>query len=546
MGCAEDFVIQKGTLKEYQGTEEVIVIPEEVAEIGKNAFSYNRQITEITIPKSVYKIGKLAFWGCNNIKKITILGKITDWDKSVFPECMAEIVAPNTWLYLFPSPESKAMAVKGFLSATDCFTNPTLINDYHYYMISQRKKLLPLFFAEDNIAAISFYAENKKITVKNVVEEYLTPAQENNATECLAFLLDWKNTNISEKAVERHKDNELKKDPFNTADMKKLWIFKEQSDGTLMLTKYKGEETDIIIPDHIGKKSVTRLDHYLFSVIKYGEGRIPADRQKVMESITSVSIPDSISSVGRWLFRGCKGLQDKNGFVIVRGVLYDYFGNAANLIIPEGVKEIDDDVFKDNSAMKCTMKSVTIPASTEIINLSSFYDCRGLEQLIFNDGIKIIGPSAFSFCSSLVSVNLPGSLKTIEDSAFSFCEKLREVSLSNGLVEIGSHAFSCCKNLRHINIPESVAVIGEWAFSNCEKLREVNISHGLVEIGQYAFNNCKNLRKIKIPASVTAIQLCPYTEKTPFEDCTDITVYCPMGSYAEAFCKEHGITFVAE
>ncbi len=190
---------------------------------------------------------------------------------------MAGIVAPDMWLYLFPSPESKAMAVRGFLSAMEYFKNPTLINDYHQYMISQRKKLLPVFFAEDNVAAISFYAENKKITVKNIDEDYLVPAQENNATACLAFLLDWKNTNISRETVEKHKDNELKKDPFNVADMKKLWIFKEQSDGTLMLTTYKGEQTDIIIPDHIGKKTVTRLDHYLFSVVKYGEERIPSD-----------------------------------------------------------------------------------------------------------------------------------------------------------------------------------------------------------------------------------------------------------------------------
>lgn len=539
---AEEFVIKNGTLKEYTGTDAVIIIPEGVSKIEKSAFSYHRNITEITIPKSVCKIGKYAFSGCNNIKKITILGKITDWDKSVFPDCMAGIVAPDMWLYLFPSPESKAMAVKGFLSETERFKNPDIVRDYHQYMTSQRKKLLPFFFAEDNVTAITFYAQNKKITAKNIEEDYLTPAQENKATECLAFLLDWKNTNISREAVENHKDNELKKDPFNVADMKKLWIFKEQSDGTLMLTTYKGEQTDIILPDHIGKKTVTRLDHYLFSVVKYEEERIPSDRQKVMESITSVSIPDSITSVGRWAFRGCKGLQDKNGFVIVRGVLYDYFGYDLNLIIPEGVKETDDDIFKADY----NLKSVTVPASTEIINLGSFYGCSSLERLILNDGIKIIGPSAFSFCGSLVSVTLPGSLKTIENDAFSFCEKLEEVSISNGLVEIGNRAFSCCKNLRHINIPESVAVIGERAFSDCEKLEDVSISHGLVEIGKYAFSNCKNLRRINIPASVTVIQQCPYAGKTPLEDCINVTVYCPKGSYAEAFCKEHGIPFVAE
>lgn len=101
------------------------------------------------------------------------------------------------------------------------------------------------------------------------------------------------------------------------------------------------------------------------------------------EKLTRVIIPDSVTSIGHGAFRGCKGLADKDGFVIVRGVLYDYFGNGGDVVIP--------------------------------------------------DNITCISYGAFGGCAHLTSITIPGSVTSIGDYAFDGCINLKSITIPERL-----------------------------------------------------------------------------------------------------------------
>ena len=84
----------------------------------------------------------------------------------------------------------------GFLNNFELFTDEEIIAEYKKYATSQKKKLLPDIFKDDNVKAISWYAENGVITKKNFETDFLNPAMAANATQCVAYLLNWKNENL--------------------------------------------------------------------------------------------------------------------------------------------------------------------------------------------------------------------------------------------------------------------------------------------------------------------------------------------------------------
>ena len=82
-------------------------------------------------------------------------------------------------------------------------------------------------------------------------------------------------------------------------------------------------------------------------------------------------------------------------------------------------------------------------------------------------GVKVIGNSAFGWCSSLTNINISNSVTNIGDKAFCLCRSLTNINIPNGVTNIGYNAFSDCHSLTNINIPNSVTNIGDAAFSGC-------------------------------------------------------------------------------
>ena len=242
--------------------------------------------------------------------------------------------------------------------------------------------------------------------------------------------------------------------------------------------------------------SVTSIGRYAFESCK---------------SLQSVTIPDSVTSIGDWAFLGCKSLQ--------------------SVTIPDSVTSIGNGAFNGCESLQ----SVTIPESVIIIKGNPFSNCparvinrsnhftifegnlytsdrRKLisyllkgENFIIPNFVTSIGISAFSGCSSLQSITIPYSVTSIGDKAFTRCLSLQSVTIPGSVTSIGDGAFWGCKSLQSVTIPDSVTSIGDRAFDGCESLQSVTIPDSVTSIGDYAFSDCSSLQSVTIPDSVTSI-----------------------------------------
>ena len=171
-----------------------VVIPEGVTYIGREAFYYCQSLTSVVIPEGVTYIGDSAFEGCSSLTSVVIPKGVTSINDRAFFGCRGLTVenAPSISVSLFSAMKLGAQAGYGFLSARERFTNPEIAGGYRKYCISQRKKILPLIFRDDNDEALRFYIDEKKVTVKNFDTDYFVPALQAGAEKCKALLLEWK------------------------------------------------------------------------------------------------------------------------------------------------------------------------------------------------------------------------------------------------------------------------------------------------------------------------------------------------------------------
>ena len=209
--------------------------------------------------------------------------------------------------------------------------------------------------------------------------------------------------------------------------------------------------------------------------------------------LTSVTIPNSVTSIGDNAFFNCIGL--------------------TSVTIPNSVTSIGDSAF----AHCYGLTSVTIPNSVTSIGKGAFWECRGLTSVTIPNSVTSIGNSAFDGCSGIthpIIVNdmfvflpkgyeghysIPENISIIIGGAFHNCGGLTSVTIPNSVKSIGNSAFSWCSGLTSVTIPNSVTSIGRWAFWECDGLTSVTIPNSVISIGVAAFGNCSSLQSIIIP-----------------------------------------------
>ena len=171
-----------------------VVIPEGVTSIGDSAFAGCSSLTSVVIPEGVTSIGIWAFQDCSSLTSVVIPRSVTGIGKDAFGKCpsLNAIVAPSVPLQCFTDQKLGAQAACGFLSARERYTDQKECGKYKTYCGSQRKKILPLIFRDDNAEALRFYIDEKKVTAKNFDTDYFVPALQAGAEKCKALLLEWK------------------------------------------------------------------------------------------------------------------------------------------------------------------------------------------------------------------------------------------------------------------------------------------------------------------------------------------------------------------
>ena len=445
-------------------------IPNTVTSIGSDAFGYECGLTSLTIPESVTDIDNNAFQNYHtdffvdgNINNIVLrLTSITinsDADFSNANLCFSK----DGIFYRVLNKSSVEVRSK-------MESHGTAIN-YYIGEISIPNKVIA--GNEFNVIRIGEYAfvgcsNLTSVTIPNSV----TNISKGTFTGCSSL------TSISLPFVgdRAHAPNDTYQYPFG-------YIFGAD-----------GHEGEIATPQYNPSTSSTTIATYfiptsLKEVIITGSEHITKGAFVNCNNLTSVTIPNSVTSIGQEAFAGC-----------------------------------------------CSLTSITIPNSVTSIGQKAFEGCRGLASVNFGNSVSSIGYGAFSDCTGLTTVAIPNSVTSIGSSAFSYCSGLTLVTISNSMTSISSNAFNGCSSLTSITIPESVTSIGDQAFHNCSGLTEVIIGNSVTSIGERVFYGCNGLTSVTIPNLVTSIS------STAFYGCGGLTEI-NVESSNMAYTSENGILF---
>lgn len=247
------------------------------------------------------------------------------------------------------------------------------------------------------------------------------------------------------------------------------------------------------------------------------------------ETITSITLPDSIRSLGFYAFQntGYQNIESnwEDGILYIGKHLIDSdYSFSGECRIKDGTRTISTYAFSNCK----NLTSVKIPDSVISVGYRAFdnsgyynnranWDGKALYiddclvavdsslsgEFKVKDGTRVIAGNIFYDCKNLTSVIFPDSVEYIGREAFTFCDKLTNVTLGNGLKYIGAQTFSGCDGLTgSMVIPDSVEYIGDAAFM-FGKFTNITIGNGVKYIGNAAFKYCSNITNIQIPESVT-------------------------------------------
>ena len=257
-------------------------------------------------------------------------------------------------------------------------------------------------------------------------------------------------------------------------------------------------------------------------------------------SLTSVTIPNWVTSIGSAAFYGCQGLTSVTigkKVTSIGNIAFDCQNLTEVISLIKSPFSIYGKSDGNNTFNKNTFNNATlyVPAGTK----EKYKKTQGWKDFLFIEEIKTVQINGINYVliGSTAKVNshpnkytgsveIPEtvtyhgnrySVTSIGDSAFWRCQDLTSITIPNSVTSIGNYAFSCCSGLTSVTIPNSVISIGDYAFSSCSCLTSITIPDNVTSIGEGAFYYCTGLTSVAIGNSVVSIG------GGAFENCTGLT-----------------------
>ena len=143
-----------------------------------------------------------------------------------------------------------------------------------------------------------------------------------------------------------------------------------------------------------------------------------------------------------------------------------------SITIPDSVVSIGNNAFDNCKALK----TVTLQDGLKSIGSKAFYNCPELTAITIPDSVTEIGNSVFFGCKKLADVQLSAGLTEIPNSNregfFQGCA-MKEIEIPEGITTIGMLAFAQCESLEKVTVPRSVTSIRNAAFYGCSSLTTI-------------------------------------------------------------------------
>lgn len=452
-------------------------------------------LTSIEIPNSVTKIEDGAFSACHNIKSIKIPDSVVSIGTSAFAHCeqIKEIIIPAS----VQSIGSNAFFNCNLRKIYYCTNSPIGFENLGFYDSVYGTAQLYLSKGAGDVSDLTPW--NKFLNIEEM--DFISNPPVFSTYRDFEYEGLWY-TVLDEET----KTCETKQGIYNVGS------------GIPGNRDYWSEK--LILPAN----PVDENDN-IFTLVSIGAYSFWNSFFTTNKSISSVTIPETVTSIGAGAFSECKKLNNiefSDNIISIGDMAFEGC-SLTELSLPTSLVSIGEAAFSS-----CPITRVEIPRNTVSIGNYAFWSCDKLEEVIFSEQLRSIGNFAFAYDNELVEINIPESVTSIGEYTFRECEKLERVNLlgsisviekgvflactsltsvkiSDTVKKISEEAFKGCKSLEAVEMPNSVETIGQEAFLNCSNLNSLKFSNSLTEIGQQAFENCRALKSVKIPNSVEII-----------------------------------------
>ncbi|MCD8039354.1 MAG: leucine-rich repeat domain-containing protein [Lachnospiraceae bacterium] len=313
------------------------------------------------------------------------------------------------------------------------------------------------------------------------------------------------------------------------------------------ITGYTGSDSEVTLT--VGDYTVTAIAD---SAFEYNT------------SITKVTLPSTITSIGSSEFSECTNLSEVDGLSELNITSIEdstFYGctSLASIDIPDSVASFGEYAFQNCTSLKEIRFPAKLTSTTIYDKRAPFSGCTGITKVTFSYGmtevperlcygmtgltdvvfeksadgeesnVVSIGAKAFEECTSLKEIRFPGNVTSIDSSAITGCTSLQTVTFGYGMTSVPEGVCSGLTLLTAVvfeagsdGTESKITSIGVSAFSGCTKLASIDMPDGVASIGESAFQNCTGLKEIRFPVKLTTIKISKPSD-APFVGCTGIT-----------------------
>jgi len=393
---ASDFQTQGSTLVKYRGTEERVTIPDTVEVVGESAFENNQKVQFVVIPKSVKRLDAYVFWGCNNLEEV-VLGKgLTAVDGYSFAGCtgLKQITIPEN----IQSIDAQAFA--GCVNLTDIYIPATVTGIAEDAFLNCDNVTI---HADEGSVAAQFA---QKLAEQKNRDPLVTAAPVQTPT-----------------AVSRP-DTQATTEPVSTATPAP--VATPVPGNVLGSTIIVGNHALVMV--HPGEEKVQQGYTEPEAGQETGEeqditaetenGKIPEWMYYRNQSVSAVTIPEGTTEIGRFAFSrsSLRTVTIPEGVTVIDYAAFYHCDNLDNVILPDTVNTVGAkafthtgwlDDFEENS-----MDDFLISGDILVAYKGN------LPEVVIPDGVRVIAEEAFRNHTELKKVHLPASVTDIGNDAF--------------------------------------------------------------------------------------------------------------------------------